>query len=304
MRKKVIIFTDIHGHYYPFMRMLKDYGVTADFIPEDTHLIIAGDLVDKGEYSGEVIDVVAQWFQKFPDRFTALVGNHESMVINMLASKRPYRPHYIVADNETVKKTKALIEDGHLLNAVGVSCDEGDFLITHAGLTHGAWARIGSPKKVGNAVSALNSMDFFNKSTILHDVGEIMGMDRNLSAGPLWASATEVYLSWMNQEKNRLNAPFSQIHGHSSAYNWVYDSMREMSLHRRVHVAKKKRHTTGVFASAMFIGIDPDHQKSISGSWAPLVFENARVISSSGRNEEERDPSSIFTPFNQMTRRR
>lgn len=304
MRKKVIVFTDIHGHFHPFMKMLNDYGITADFIPEDIHLIIAGDLVDKGEHSKEVIDVVAQWFQKFPDRFSALVGNHESMVINMLASKRMHKPHYIVADNETIRKIQVLIEDGHLLNAIGVSCDDGDFLITHAGLTHGAWTKIGSPMKLGNAVSALNSIDFFDKRTVLHDVGEIMGVDRNPSAGPLWASATEVYMSWMNQESVRVNAPFSQIHGHSSAYNWAYDSMREVALQPRVHVAKKKRHTIGVFASAKFMGIDPDHQRSVSRSWAPLVFDNARVISSSGRNEAERDPSSIFAPFNQMTRRR
>lgn len=66
------VMSDIHGCYDEFISMLKKTGFS-----ETDHLIIAGDLIDRGGQSYEML----KWIESCPPNVTLLFGNHEKMFI-------------------------------------------------------------------------------------------------------------------------------------------------------------------------------------------------------------------------------
>lgn len=62
------VMSDIHGCYTAFRDMLKKINFT-----DDDHLIIAGDIVDRGPENYEIL----KWFESSPENVTFLVGNHD-----------------------------------------------------------------------------------------------------------------------------------------------------------------------------------------------------------------------------------
>lgn len=62
------VISDIHGCYDELMRMLEKIGFSSD----DT-LVIAGDYIDRGSQSLEMLD----WIADVPDNVRLLKGNHD-----------------------------------------------------------------------------------------------------------------------------------------------------------------------------------------------------------------------------------
>lgn len=62
--KKTFIIGDVHGCYHTLVALLKK-------IPSDSRIIFAGDLVDKGKFSKEIIELVIQ------NNYETILGNHE-----------------------------------------------------------------------------------------------------------------------------------------------------------------------------------------------------------------------------------
>ena len=74
MTKKIYVIGDVHGCYHTLMRLIKK-------LEKDSTLIFVGDLVDKGNFSKEVIAYVMQ------NNHSCLLGNHEVLMQRYIQQK-------------------------------------------------------------------------------------------------------------------------------------------------------------------------------------------------------------------------
>jgi 3',5'-cyclic AMP phosphodiesterase CpdA len=80
---------DVHGDVERFVAVLHHAGILdskSAWAGDDRHLVLTGDLVDRGSRSREVLDLVMRLEREAPDRVHVLLGNHE--VLNMLGDLR------------------------------------------------------------------------------------------------------------------------------------------------------------------------------------------------------------------------
>ena len=68
-KKLTFVIGDVHGMYNTLIALLKK-------IPSDSNIIFVGDLIDRGKYSAQVVDLVRQRGYK------CVLGNHENTFIN------------------------------------------------------------------------------------------------------------------------------------------------------------------------------------------------------------------------------
>ena len=67
-KKLTFVIGDVHGMYNTLIALLKK-------LPSDSNIIFVGDLIDRGEYSAQVVDLVRQRGYK------CVLGNHENTFI-------------------------------------------------------------------------------------------------------------------------------------------------------------------------------------------------------------------------------
>lgn len=63
------IISDVHGHYKTLLALIEQ-------LPNDATLIFVGDLIDRGNYSKEVIEYVKE------NKYQCVLGNHEDFMIS------------------------------------------------------------------------------------------------------------------------------------------------------------------------------------------------------------------------------
>ena len=83
--RRIVAIGDVHGDYQRFLELLR----TAALIDAknawtggDTHLVLDGDFVDRGDHSAQVLDLLMDLepqARKAGGRLHALIGNHEAM---------------------------------------------------------------------------------------------------------------------------------------------------------------------------------------------------------------------------------
>ena len=73
--------SDIHGHIEPLRAALELVGLDRDSAAE---LVLLGDYVDRGPASADVLITVRELGLQFPDRVTALLGNHDDWFLDWL----------------------------------------------------------------------------------------------------------------------------------------------------------------------------------------------------------------------------
>lgn len=73
-----LVVGDIHGHISALYTVLEASGVRLDV---DDRLILLGDYVDKGPFSGRVVEYIRMWRQALPGRVTAVLGNHDEYYV-------------------------------------------------------------------------------------------------------------------------------------------------------------------------------------------------------------------------------
>lgn len=84
-------------------------------------------------------------------------------------------------------------------------------LVSHGGLTHGLWRRLGSPRTAEEASEALEAE---YRNTLYQGGAFQLGHAPNFSASPVWADPLrETYPSWITAEEP---CPFGQIHSGSN----------------------------------------------------------------------------------------
>lgn len=140
----LMIVSDIHGMYKQFEEILQYWD-------RESLLVILGDMIDRGEYSYEVVQRIMSLQQEFPDKVVVLKGNHEDMLmyyvdgkmedptlflvnggIEMLRSFIKDIDEDAVKQNAEILKTQFAAEIDFLRNARHYF-QYGNLLITHAG---------------------------------------------------------------------------------------------------------------------------------------------------------------------------
>lgn len=97
MRKLWI--SDIHGHYKKMVAVLK----AANYDAKVDHLVVGGDMIDRGPESAKVLTAIRGLQLKNPERVTVIKGNHESMYHLWLIGKIDDRMYFQNGGYETIQ---------------------------------------------------------------------------------------------------------------------------------------------------------------------------------------------------------
>jgi serine/threonine protein phosphatase 1 len=83
MSKKYFVISDIHGYYNEMITALTKSGYDSDDLGH--HLIVIGDLFDRGTQSKEVLKYLYQLNKS--NKATVILGNHDNFLIELLEEK-------------------------------------------------------------------------------------------------------------------------------------------------------------------------------------------------------------------------
>ena len=83
--RRIVAIGDVHGDYQRLLELLRTAALVDAknaWIGGDTHLVLTGDFVDRGDHSAQVLDLLMDLepqARKAGGRLHALIGNHEAM---------------------------------------------------------------------------------------------------------------------------------------------------------------------------------------------------------------------------------
>ena len=80
----LFVIGDVHGCYHTFNELLKHWQPTTD------HLIQVGDLVDRGRYVPQTVELARHLSEQYPASTTFLMGNHEAAMLQHFGPTGPY----------------------------------------------------------------------------------------------------------------------------------------------------------------------------------------------------------------------
>ena len=83
MSKKYFVISDIHGYYNEMIIALTKSGYNSNDLKH--HLIVIGDLFDRGPQSKEVLEYLYQLNKS--NKATVILGNHDNFLIELLEEK-------------------------------------------------------------------------------------------------------------------------------------------------------------------------------------------------------------------------
>lgn len=264
---RVAIIGDVGGHLAALRAELSRLGVAqggSGPIPDDLWVVQVGDLIHRGPDSGAVVALVDRCLSDEDCRWIQLVGNHEAFYLR--------RRHQFSWTDRVSRQTEATLNSwwasGRMRAAVALRVAGEDLLITHAGLTRGFWQEVlGAPTDVVRASDALNALGPRDPTTLFRP-GVMLGHHQvNPAAGPLWASVSkEVATSWAGH-----SMPFSQVHGHSSVYDWAKGRWNVPEpLRANVALDEERKHATLQLDGGRVVGIDPGHASQARPGWQAL----------------------------------
>ena len=131
--KNLFIVGDVHGCYHTFNKLISHWN------PENEILIQVGDLIDRGNFTRQVISLCKNLKNNHPKDSFFLMGNHEWMALNYFEGKE---------DHQWLKKFGRKILWDYELNEIDFQQDllwlkglslkwENDFIfVSHAGISH------------------------------------------------------------------------------------------------------------------------------------------------------------------------
>lgn len=80
----LFLIGDVHGCFHTLSELLTHWQPATD------HLIQVGDLVDRGRYIPQTVELARQLSQQYPDSTTFLLGNHENALRHHYGPDGPY----------------------------------------------------------------------------------------------------------------------------------------------------------------------------------------------------------------------
>jgi len=157
---RIYAIGDVHGRYDLLLRLLDQIEADDKSVrqPADTHVVMLGDLIDRGPQSREIID----FFLKSPPsfaRFHFVMGNHEEMLLRLIDNPESSAlPHFLrYGGRETFESYGApqivldmpdrfapdtlpyYVPEAHrqFLRTMHDGLQFGDYFFTHAGIRPG-----------------------------------------------------------------------------------------------------------------------------------------------------------------------
>jgi hypothetical protein len=270
---RVAVIGDVGGHHDELLAELVQLGMDSALVslPDDLSVVQVGDLVHRGPDSAGVVELIDAVMDANPGRWVQLLGNHEELYIDA----KPRFEWIETLPYETTKIIRRWWTDGSMGIAAAIDAADGQWLVTHAGLTERLWRRLRSPRTPAGTVEAINSLIGTAGEIILRRAGTMLYDRRDLMAGPIWASAgIELLPSWLEVGE----MPFSQIHGHSSIVDWSWGTeYAPPAVIAATQLDHAARHETTVIGDQIIVGVDPGHGESPAAKWSALVIQNATI---------------------------
>jgi hypothetical protein len=281
--RRVAVVGDIGGQLIVLQRVLEELGAHpgSGRLPADLAVVQVGDLVrvgGRGLDNAGCVATAARLWDANPGRWVQLLGNHDVALLG--GPRRTAWPGPDSADVNVARVLQGWWDEHRARLALAVSCRAlGDVLITHAGLTRGRWLHLGAPPDPYAAADLVNA-----------DVGApidqviLGGALTDVDAGPdgeradvTWAEVIdELYAPWLSAG----DAPFTQIHGHASPWNWSTGSWwpaATPAVRAATTVDPTVRRTTAELAAGdggpLAVGVDwMLGDVPTASTWPPLVL--------------------------------
>ena len=274
--QRVAVIGDIGGHHKELLTALVDLGADPEkaTLPPDLAVVQVGDLLHRGPDSPGVIALVDEIMARQPDQWVQLVGNHEAQYL----TEQPRFEWDELLDPNTVATVQRWWRAGQMQLAAAIGSAEGDWLVTHAGLTRGFWHRfLGRPSSAATAATALNSLIRTSSAKVMFRGGLMITGKPDHSAGPIWAAAgDELAVSWLDGPDE---PPFHQVHGHSTIVDWNH---RRWQAPPRVTelaaVDHEARHSAIKVGQRWQVSIDPAFGKIAHSSWKPFLIPGGHLL--------------------------
>ncbi|AXK45953.1 metallophosphoesterase [Brachybacterium saurashtrense] len=182
--ERTYALSDIHGHIDPFRAALQLVDLDRDPAAE---LVLLGDYVDRGPASREVLETVRDLQQRFPERVTALLGNHDDWFLDWLGADDEDSSWLLGdADLGTVKSFLDPLELAHALGHDDPSSDAS--ALDGPTMNH----------NIKNAIPTKHSelVGWLRRLPRVHETDEQIfvhaGVDED--AGEMWRAATPDYV--------------------------------------------------------------------------------------------------------------
>ena len=268
--ERVALVGDVGGHADQLRRALVGLGADPDAgrLPDGLVVVQVGDLVQRGPDSEGAVDVVDRFLRRHPDRWVQLEGNHESCYV------RADRFFHDDISADAAATLRGWADDGLVRLAVALETEAlGPVLVSHAGVTARLWDELGRPASPPDAVRALEE-----NQDLAARAGSMLGEPEGLG-GVLWAEAVdELYQPWLDRHRSGEALPFSQVHGHTTAWWWSRGrTTARGELRDLLQVDHARRHVRVDLGDASLVGVDPGFGATATDVWAPLVLEG-RVV--------------------------
>ena len=129
--RKLIVIGDIHGDLESLLHILTETQLTDRIRAEETKILFLGDLIDRGEKSIEVIQVVLGLKRLYPSSVFILRGNHEGpgdLRVSPHDLPRDLRRYFGAHAQSVCQKLQELFDNLYLAAIL-----EGKYLFVHGG---------------------------------------------------------------------------------------------------------------------------------------------------------------------------
>ncbi|MCW2809753.1 MAG: Calcineurin-like phosphoesterase [Friedmanniella sp.] len=280
--RRVAVVGDVAGHLEDLRAELVRLGADPETgeLPDDLTVIQVGDLVHRGPDSDGVVSLVDHYLTTQPRSWIQLVGNHEAQYLREPAFTWPEQ-----LSEASAAALRRWWATGQMRVAASVSSGTEQVLVTHAGLTADFWRDIlGSLPQAATVEAALNSL-IGEHDAVLFRSGQMLGGGRaDRRAGPTWAAtATELVPSWVGEA-----LPFSQVHGHSSVYDWQARAFAgPAAIAQLTTLDAQAKHATVTLTGGRIVGVDPGHGRRPQRPWRSWELAMTVRRQPAGRSQEK-----------------
>ncbi|MGB8951530.1 MAG: metallophosphoesterase [Candidatus Aminicenantales bacterium] len=185
---KICAVSDIHGNFKQMIRLLQENGIINDrnrWKWSDGHLIIVGDVFDRGEEVTEALWFIHQLEKEAHrerGRVTFVLGNHEIMVLK--GDLRYVHPKYQAVSRKLKIKIPDLYgpesELGRWLRSKNVMVKINDILFVHGGISSELTSRAYSLHSINEMIR--NSLDARDYTVQFNEELNLLYGNK----GPLW----------------------------------------------------------------------------------------------------------------------
>jgi len=267
---RLALFGDVGGHRLLLADALTDLeaDVDAGRLPDDLTVVQLGDLIDRGPDSAGCVALADRFMRASPGRWIQLLGNHEG---NRVGGE-PFWDEEL--DSAACQTLDSWWHDERASLAVAIdSVEMGEVVVTHGGVVRALWELLRRPDAPSLATTINGWVGA--RADLAFAPGQQLGS--GAVPGPVWPDAgAELYPSWVGQ-----SMPFSQVHGHSSIYEWPEGRPRPhlaKAVRKLARADPTTRREIVDIDGRTLVGIDPTLGFSGADKIHPLILHGDVLV--------------------------